>query len=393
MCALARAARLEPPPSPAQMTPIPASCDRLLRSGVVPIMSENAAPQDLGAGDDLSVKCQPDVLPRRAKLLTTKLAEECVTKLFTERADGPHASNLDLISIRPTVEEIVIAQAAVLGAIGEKGSDKRARANSLCADRLIDLEQGLGYLLCDRFAGTMPTPMEARGVGKRAADKPPGKKQRERWKEKAKAARQAAKKTGADDEAVAAAGQAARAKAEAAFVEVEVVVSGLERPAAAPEPSTAALEPEPAPEPDEPQPPAQHECSEECSQGICPRARAMHDMLTSPEATAAIAWAFRVVHLSRFMSPQLDEELDLSQARAAVKYRHALRRLQLAYPDVAPVCELPQNSTRQMIELTVRMDAMGLGVAAARTVAQEVGFDFERAVTDYRNGAHNEACA
>ena len=65
----------------------------------------------------------------------------------------------------------------------------------------------------------------------------------------------------------------------------------------------------------------------------------MHDMLTSPEGTAAIAWAYRGVQLSRFMSPQLDEELDLSQAKAAVRYRHALRQLQLAYPDVAPVCD------------------------------------------------------
>jgi len=115
------------------MTPIPASCDRLLRSDVVPIMSENAARQNQGAGDHHQASICADVLPRRAKLLTTELAEECATKLFTERADGPHASNLDFISIRPTVEEIVIAQAAVLGAIGERGSDKRARANSLCA--------------------------------------------------------------------------------------------------------------------------------------------------------------------------------------------------------------------------------------------------------------------
>jgi len=90
--------------------------------------------------------------------------------------------------------------------------------DSLCADGLLDLEQGLGYLLCDRFAGTMPTPVEARRVGKRAAERLPEKKERERWKEKGKAARKAAKAAAADEEAVAAAGQAARDKVEAAFM-------------------------------------------------------------------------------------------------------------------------------------------------------------------------------
>ena len=78
------------------------------------------------------------------------------------------------------MEEIAIGQAAVLAALGEKGSEKRAHANSLCADGLIDLEQGLGYILCDRFGGKMPIPVEARAVGKRAADKLPGKKEKER---------------------------------------------------------------------------------------------------------------------------------------------------------------------------------------------------------------------
>jgi hypothetical protein len=296
--------------------------------------------------------------------------------MFTKLTNGPHATMTHVISARPTIEEIVIAQAAALAAIGTKGSDKRAHANSLCADGLIDLEQALGYILYDRFAGKMPTPLEARGVGKRAADKPPGKKERERWKEKAKAARQAAKKAGADEEAMAAAGQAARAKAEAAFVEMEVVIGGLERAADASEPPA-----EPEPELEEPQLPA---CAEECCSSMCPRACALHDMLASTEAAPAIAWAFRVVHLSRFTSPQLDEGLDLSQATAAVRYRHALRRLQLTYPDVAPVCEFMQNSSKQMIELTVRMEAMGLRVPSARAVAQKVGFDFERAVAESR---------
>lgn len=65
-------------------------------------------------------------------------------KMFTQRSDGPHAVAFDLIAIRPTLQEITIGQAAVLAALGEKGSEKRALGNSLCADGLIDLEQGLG---------------------------------------------------------------------------------------------------------------------------------------------------------------------------------------------------------------------------------------------------------
>ena len=125
MCAPARTARLEPPPSPAQMTPIPASCGRLLCSGLVLIMSENAAPQDLGAGDHSPTSTCADGPRRRAKLLTTELAVECATKMFAQRADGLHATEAELISVYPTIEEIAIVQAAVLEAIGEKGSEKR----------------------------------------------------------------------------------------------------------------------------------------------------------------------------------------------------------------------------------------------------------------------------
>ena len=229
------------------MTPIPASYDRLLCSGVVPIMSENAAPQHQGAGEHSPASICADGPRRRAKLLTTELAVECAYKMFTQLTGGPHATKADPLAVYPTIEEIIIAQAGVLDAIGEKGSEKRTHANSLCADGLIDLEQALGYVLCDRFAGTMPSPIEARSVGKRAADKPPGKKEKDRWKERAKAARQAARKAGAGDEAALAAGLAARAKMEAAFVEMEVAISGLERPADAREPPAAVLEPEPSP--------------------------------------------------------------------------------------------------------------------------------------------------
>ena len=63
---------------------------------------------------------------RRAALLAPELAEECATKMFTERADGPHAFISDLIAVRPTVEEIAIGQKAVAAALGEKGSVREA---------------------------------------------------------------------------------------------------------------------------------------------------------------------------------------------------------------------------------------------------------------------------
>jgi len=87
---------------------------------------------------------------------------------------------------------------------------------------------------------------QARGVGKRAADRLPGKKEKERWKDKVRkqhgrpARSGAARKAGADAEAVEAAGLAARTKAEAAFMTAKVSVCGLER---------ATL---PQPEPSEP---------------------------------------------------------------------------------------------------------------------------------------------
>ena len=132
-------------------------------------MSENEAPQNHGAGDDIPASSAADVRVHRAALLTAELAQKCATDMFTLRANGPHATELPTLASRPTPEEITIAQAAVLAAIGETGSEKRTHANSLCADGLIDQEQGLGYVLCDRFGGEMPSPFDARRVGKNAA--------------------------------------------------------------------------------------------------------------------------------------------------------------------------------------------------------------------------------
>ena len=55
-------------------------------------MAENAAPdKHQGAGDEIGGSRTADVRVHRAALLTAELAENCATKMFTERADGPHA--------------------------------------------------------------------------------------------------------------------------------------------------------------------------------------------------------------------------------------------------------------------------------------------------------------
>jgi hypothetical protein len=67
--------------------------------------------------------------------------------------------------------------------LGEKGSEKRAHANQLSARGLIDLEEGLGHWLADRFVGKLPTDEElARGVSKRVSDRLPTAKDKTRWK-------------------------------------------------------------------------------------------------------------------------------------------------------------------------------------------------------------------
>ena len=94
-------------------------------------MSENDAPQEHGAGDDFSASGSADVRVQRAALLTAELAEKCATEMFTLRAEGPHATEAPTVAGRPTPEEIVIAQAGVLAAIGEKGSEQRTHACSM----------------------------------------------------------------------------------------------------------------------------------------------------------------------------------------------------------------------------------------------------------------------
>ena len=335
-------------------------------------MSENAAPVNQGTGDENGEGVSADGRVRRAALLTRELAEDCAKKMFAERSDGPHALDIDLIAVRPTVEEIMIGQAGVLAALGEKGSDKRAHANRLCADGLIDQEQGLGYVLCDRFGGNMPSPLKARGVGKNAAIKTvPDQKTKERWKDKAKAARQAARKAGADEEAVAAAGQAAREKAEAAFVTTEVSIKGLERATA------------PPPEPPEPPPPAVPPMPPE---GTLARARL--DMMMSKEAEPLITAAYTIAHrthpsrIAHHGQAALDEDEELEHA--CVAFKHALRRLRAApaHQQALEGCPWDEDSARDVVHWTVMVHSTGHAVPAALASARRVGFDLGRAAAD-----------
>ena len=112
---------------------------------------------------------------------------------------------------------------------------------------------------------------------------------------------------------------------------------------------------------------------------MCPRAKAMYDMATSQEASLAIVAAFVVHRFSQGRSdPNLNEKLELAQ----VRYRHALRRLQGAYP--GELCGFSQNSAREMVYWAIRVEALAGPVPAARTAARKVGFDFDRAVSDMR---------
>ena len=113
---------------------------------------------------------------------------------------------------------------------------------------------------------------------------------------------------------------------------------------------------------------------------MCLRAKAMYDMATSEEAAAAITAAF-VVH--RFSQKRVDPNLNEPLQIAQVRYSHALRRLQRAYP--GELCGLSQHSAREMVHWAIRMEALAGPVPAARRIARKVGFDYDRAVSNTRN--------
>ena len=95
-------------------------------------MSENEFRVNQEAGDESGGAAPADGRVHRAALLTDALAEDCTTKMFTLRANGPHALGIDPVAVHPTVEEITIGQVATKAALGEKGSEKRTHANTTC---------------------------------------------------------------------------------------------------------------------------------------------------------------------------------------------------------------------------------------------------------------------
>ena len=109
-----------PERTPTKTTLIPALSAHVLCAGLVLIMSETAAPAELATGDDISPSSSADVQVQREALLTEEMVVECGTNMFTQRAEGPHASDMPTVAGRgPTIEEIGLAQAGVLEAIGE----------------------------------------------------------------------------------------------------------------------------------------------------------------------------------------------------------------------------------------------------------------------------------
>ena len=176
-----------------------------------------------------------------------------------QRADGPHPSGPPPVANRPTLEEIIDLQSVIAAAIGVKGSDLRQKANKLAKLGMIALEEALGFALCDRFGGALPSSEDAIRFAKRAVDKLPKAKQKAKWREKARVARKVAREAGAAPEAVEAVGRKVEADARDHFCrsEVDLGLPQLVKPVApAPPiaPPTKSKPTEPMPPPPEPVP-------------------------------------------------------------------------------------------------------------------------------------------
>jgi len=118
--------------SAANMTACPSTDARLLLADVLQTLSDAAGSIDPGAGVDLSSATSlvtgSEALIRRASRVPQEVATEVAEAMFLRREGGPHPSGVPPVADFPTPEEIVAGQAAVAAAIGEKGSEQRARA-------------------------------------------------------------------------------------------------------------------------------------------------------------------------------------------------------------------------------------------------------------------------
>ena len=167
-------------------------------------------------------------LVSRQLQLTPEAAEACSEMMFMRRTGGPHPSQTLPVANHPTFEEIVIVKAAILAIIGENHSEKRKQANKLSKRGLLDQEEALGWLLCDRFNRVFPASEKAaRLIAKTANDRAPSQKEKVRWKLLARRSREAAKLGNASEDAVAAAAKAASEGGRLAYLQVEVALKAV----------------------------------------------------------------------------------------------------------------------------------------------------------------------
>ena len=276
-------------PAPCIINVSPHPVGSLLCTGSIIVMTKSGARAESGGGDQTSTSRSSELRMCRPPQLQPEQAIETAVNMFMKRAGGPHSAIVINLSGRFTPREISIIQDAVVEAIGERDTEKRARANALCEDGMIDLEQALGYFLFDGSTGKLPSIDESRTVGKNAAKLKASEKEKEKWKAKGKAAREKAKKAGLNEEAMAAARKAARNEAEADYLDTEVKIFGITSPRL-PEPPAvdganelmddlSLASPPPPIEPDESEP---HLIPSQCSHPIISHHITSHHIPSHP---------------------------------------------------------------------------------------------------------------
>jgi hypothetical protein len=141
------------------------------------------------------------------------------------------------------------------------------------------------------------------------------------------------------------------------------------KPAGLPDRSTVLVQTRPTAADQVAREPAAHVCSDACQDGMCPRAKYMYDMATSPEAACVIVAAYTVwFHSGQPGDSVFNEPLQIAQ----VRYSNALRRLKVEYP--GEFCGFSEHSHMEIIRWTVMIESGGHEIPAARKAAAKVGF-------------------
>ena len=112
-----------------------------------------------------------------------------------------------------------------------------------------------------------------------------------------------------------------------------------------------------------------HACAPGCDDDMCPRARALLDAAESPEATAAVKAAFLVFFLSG--NEGSDSYFNENLEHAELKYKHALRRLKAAYPEM--FCGFGERSHMNMMHWAARLEDAGHPMPAVQQAAKVFG--------------------